>query len=506
LRVRVTPSLTLDVSCNKGTGKSTLVNQIKKPLQERGGCFIEGKFDKSARPDTILSFALNTFFGRVLAANAGDMHMLMRWRIHDAIGSGCNVLMEAIPNLHKLMSEGNSHNESPNAAGTVTSNLGNSYRLKFMFCKLIGAIACKNHPLVLFLDDLQWADDITLDVIRMIMTDPDVHHFLFIGAYRDNEANKSHSLTGKLNEMTEQGVNVVTIKVGPIEKECVNTLVSEALCLPPNLCRPLSTVIHSKTRGIIMFVLKFLESLNNEGLLWLSMSSRRWEFDLNKIRLKEISEDVVQHMTQHMTRLDKKIQMGLRLSACLGPNFDREILLKATKDDAIDLEYFIESCIENGFFNDTGNGQFVWAHDQVYQAAYELIPLAERESFHLLLGSRFFMRASPIEMETMIFFVVDNMNRGLKLIQCSDQKYDLSLLNLQAGEKGEYFTLLIAFIRSSFADSFLLNMSFVSLAIASSAFHSAVKYLMTGLSLLEHDSWERNYSLTIRLYDTASVC
>lgn len=210
-------------SGHPGTGKSTLVNQIKKPIQEKGGCFIEGKFLKSDRPDTVLSNALNNFFGSMVGSSTGNMHMSLRWRIHDAIGSGNSLLLEAIPNLRKLLAQ---ENDTPSNAvsrqGASRSGrsalLGSSHRLPFLFCKLIGAIACKAHPLILFLDDLQWADDMTLDVVRMIMTDPDVHHFLFVGTYRDNEVNLSHPLTEKLNDMKDQGINVVNISVGAIEK------------------------------------------------------------------------------------------------------------------------------------------------------------------------------------------------------------------------------------------------------------------------------------------------
>jgi predicted ATPase len=206
-----------------GAGKSTLVNQIKKPLQDKDGCFIEGKFLESSRPDLVLNNALNNFFGSIMerGSNSGNMHMSLRWRIHDAIGSGNSVLMEAIPNLRKLMAEESSSSEISEVStgrNGRSALLGSSHRLPFLFCKLIGAIACKAHPLILFLDDLQWCDEMTLDVMRMIMTDPDVHHFLFIGSYRDNEVSLSHPLTEKLNDLKEQGINVINISVGPIEK------------------------------------------------------------------------------------------------------------------------------------------------------------------------------------------------------------------------------------------------------------------------------------------------
>eukprot|EP00804_Cyclotella_cryptica_P016554 CCRYP_004743-RA/>CCRYP_004743-RA protein AED:0.15 eAED:0.15 QI:0/1/0.75/1/0.28/0.37/8/0/861 len=356
-----------------------------------------------------------------------------------------------------------------------THPMRSSHRLKFMFCKLIGAIACKTHPVILFLDDLQWADEITLDVMRMILTDPDVNHFSFLGTYRDNEVSPSHQLAEKLHGLKEHGIDVLTIKIGPVEKECVNTIVSEALCLPPNLCRPLSNAIHAKTGGVIMFLLRFLKSLNDEGLLWFSLTSRRWEFDLKKIRTKEISVDVVEHMTLSMALLDKKMQSGLKTAACLGSNFDAEILRRAKKEDDFDMDTFLEKCVEDGYLV-SGSKQFAWAHDQVHQAAYELIPIAKRESFHLLLGSRLLMKSPSLETANILFFVVDNMNRGATLLESSAQRYELSFLNLKAGEK----------------------------AITFSAFHSASRYFMTGLSLLEHDSWETNYSLTISLYDAAS--
>ena len=183
--------------------------------------------------------------------------------------------------------------------------------------------------------------------------------------YRENEVSLSHPLTGKLNDIQEQGVSIVTIKVGPMEKECINYLFSESLCLPPSLCRPLSTVVHSKTGGIILFILKFLKSLNEEGLLWFSMSSRKWEFDLKKISTKEISGDVVQHMTQLMTRLSQRMQMGLKVAACLGPNFDAKVLEMARSDDDLDVKSFLESCVEGGFLRAITPDQYVWAHDQV---------------------------------------------------------------------------------------------------------------------------------------------
>ena len=235
-----------------------------------------------------------------------------------------------------------------------------------------------------------------------------------------------------------------------------------------------SNVVHQKTGGIIMFVQRLLTSLNDEGLIWYSLSSARWMFDLQKIELKEMSEDVVKHMTQHMSRLPKKMQVGLKLCACLGPKFDIAVVEKALNGSNI-VENFLQSCLDNGYLQTKGNdsGCFVWAHDQVQQAAYELIPLQQREKFHLLIGSRLFLSSSTSETEKFIFYIVDNMNRGITLIHNPLQRYEMAELNLTAGEK----------------------------ILERHSFQSSVKYLMTGIELLGNDSWEKKYGLTIRLHD-----
>lgn len=164
--------------------------------------------------------------------------------------------------------------------------------------------------------------------------------------------------------------------------------------------------------------------------------------------------------------------MGLKFAACLGPRFDSTVLEKVAGNNGFDD--FFKSCTEFGFFqNDRGATEYVWAHDQIQQAAYDLITLPKRESFHLLVGTKLFLSTRPSEMEHTIFFIVDNMNRGADLIDDADQRYEAAQLNLQAGEK----------------------------ALSASAFHAAAKYLLTGLGLLGPGSWEERYSLTMRLYD-----
>jgi len=315
----------------------------------------------------------------------------------------------------------------------------------------------------------------TLDIMRMVITDQDIQHFLFLGSYRDNEVSGSHPLSVKLlSAIQEQGIKVVPIKVGPVNVGVCNTLLSELLCLPQSLVRPLATVVHKKTGGIIMFIIRLLSSLNDKGDLRYSFNDRRWTYDLEEISVKEVYDDVVSLMTDNMKNLSPKMMFGLKVAACLGSKFNAQVIDKIKKDDEIE-DTFLQECINLGFLRMSGD-TCVWQHDQIQQAAYDLIPSSNRDSFHLMIGSRLFMATSASEMKNLLFSIVDNMNLGQSLITEQERKDELAELNLDAGEK----------------------------ALRQSAFESCSKYILTGLSLLGQDSWKTKYDLTLKLHEAAS--
>mmetsp|Transcript_22604 Transcript_22604/g.49001 ORF Transcript_22604/g.49001 Transcript_22604/m.49001 type:complete len:889 (-) Transcript_22604:208-2874(-) len=393
----------------------------------------------------------------------------MRSRILKNVGSGCTFLMKSIPGLQTFLGEYYVENTDTSVSPA------SGQRWKYLLFKLVAATSNEDCPLVLLLDDLQWADETSLDVIRMIVTDPDIRYCLFIGVHRDNQSSSTNRVKKLLHGIQEQGVSFMAMRIGPIEKESINTILSETLCLPPRLCQPLSTIIHSKTGGIALFMLDFLKSLKEEGLLWFDLSSRRWAFDTRGIDAKEISDDLVEHISKRMTRLPHGMQSGLKISACLGSSFSAGTLQKGFSRNDFDIDEFLRFSIESGYLREISSGKFMWAHDQIQQAAYELIPVTRREAFHLLLGSRMFL-STLAEMDDVLFTIVGNMNIGIRLMKSQQQKLEVARLNLRAGE----------------------------MAIASSSFNSAAEHLMIGIALLPDDSWVEEYDLTIRLYDAAS--
>ena len=221
-------------------------------------------------------------------------------------------------------------------------------------------------------------------------------------------------------------MSLMSMRLGPIEKADVNRMLSEVMCLPPRLTQQLSTIIYNKTGGIALFVCRFLMSLNQEGLLWFNLNTRRWEYDPRGIEAKEISGDVVAHMAERMTRLPHAMQSGLKLAACLGSTFDAATLEKGTPENDIDITEFLRFAVEGGYLRLLSPNKYSWAHDQIHEAACALIPESKRQSFHLLLGSRIFLRTTPEELGGDDWFtIVGNMNIGIRLIKSQEQKLEV---------------------------------------------------------------------------------
>lgn len=245
--------------------------------------------------------------------------------------------------------------------------------------------------------------------------------------------------------------------------------------MPPSIIKPLSCVVRKKTGGMFLFVANFLKSLHEERSIYFNLTTLRWEFDLDKIMRQEISSDIVDYLSERMLRLPSVHHSGLKIAACLGSSFDLAVFQKANKAPENLAHDFISLATENGFIQELSQDHFSWSHDQLQQAAYSLIPESQRESTHLLVGSRIYLSAKSGEIYSMIHDIVRNMNFGINLLETQDHKTELAHLNLVAGEKSK----------------------------KSSAFHTASKYFMTGIGLLSDDWQNSSYKLSMDLFNAA---
>mmetsp|Transcript_31442 Transcript_31442/g.47743 ORF Transcript_31442/g.47743 Transcript_31442/m.47743 type:complete len:1275 (+) Transcript_31442:33-3857(+) len=458
------------VSGYSGSGKSSVVQQsIKTCLNENGSYLIHGKFDERMQQAQPLSAVVSAFDSYCAALLEGKRSGLeeVRSSIRDAIGGDSEVLTGLIPKLSQVIGE------SPAAKNVDVRGQEAQNRLNFIFCKFVRAISSRSCPVVLFLDDLHWADDDSLELIYML-TEDEHSNFLLVGCFRDNEVGEGHPLKSQIQRMEETGVIVTSIKIGNMRKDNVNEMICDSLGLLPRQTKPLSEIVHSKTHGNALFVKQFLTSLFEAGFLRYSPSVRRWTWDIDNIRSKRVTDGVAELMMDKMLRLKSNVQYALMVAACLGSQSEQSILKLLSKDTDPSNDDFIASLdevVSEGFMFKVGSSTYSFSHDSIQLAAYSLIP--DKEAMHLKIGRQLLDCSSQGELESIIFVVAAQLDRGSMLITDPDEKIKLAKLNLKAGEK----------------------------AIEQSVFSSASLYLREGVKMLSIEDWHgEHYELCLQIH------
>ncbi|MDX1957016.1 MAG: AAA family ATPase, partial [Leptospiraceae bacterium] len=307
------------VSGFSGVGKSALVNEVHKPITEKRGNFISGKYDQFQKniPYYAIKQAFEEFSSLLLTFSKKDLES-WKEKILQSIGTNGQVLVDVIPNLELVIGK----QEPVATLGPQESQ----NRFNLVFQNFIKAIATKNHPLVMFIDDLQWADSASLNLLKVIMTDSENHNLLLIGAYRDNEVDASHPFIMTMEEIKKTGLEIEDIVLKNLTKEDVNELVSEALATDTTDVLPLTELVYSKTSGNAFFTNEFLKSLYEENLLRYDFSSNKWLWDIDKIHEQGITDNVVELMTQKLGKLPLATQEVLKYASCIGNKFELKIL------------------------------------------------------------------------------------------------------------------------------------------------------------------------------------
>jgi PAS domain S-box-containing protein len=343
-----------------------------------------------------------------------------------------------------------------------------------VFRRFLAVFARPEHPLTLFLDDLQWLDAATLDLLGLIH--PDVRHVLLIGAYRENEVTPVHPLMHKLEAIRATG-RVHDVKLRPLAPKDLENLVADSLRCDAQQAAPLASLVHAKTDGNPFFVIQFLHELADQGLLSFDHKQARWCWDIEGIHAKRYTDNVVELLAGRLTRLPLDTQHALRHFACLGNVAEVTTLsvvlrIPVEKVHAALWEALREQLIERL------DSSYKFIHDRVQEAAYILIPEGLRAEAHLTIGRLLLADTRPERRDEAIFEIVSQFNRGVSLITSLDERDQLAELNLAAGKRAK----------------------------ASSAYTSALTYLTAGASLLLHDSWERRQSLAFQLELHSADC
>ena len=462
-----------------GVGKTALVHEVHKPMTEKRGYFASGKFDQLQRnvPYFALTQAFNGFCDYLLTENA---EQLARWqqKILNAVGNNGQLLIEVIPHLELVIGE------QPPVASIGSSEAQNRFNLVFQ--NFFQTLCQKEHPFILFIDDLQWADSASLNLLKLLMSHYDSPYFLFIGAYRDNEVDEGHSLTLMLKELQAQ-VTINTLCLQNLAYQDINDLMTDTLFCESAQAQPLTDLVFEKTHGNAFFIRQFMRTLYEEEVLQFDYSTHQWQWQIEEIRKKGITDNVVELMTRKIERLPEDTQASLRMAACVGNQFDLETLSVLLGQASKTVLQQLWSAIEENLVLSTDknyelvlvtpglNVNFRFIHDRVQQAAYCLIPEEQRKPIHLQMGRLLLENTKVDELDERIFDVVRHFNQGSDLLIDYSEKRQLSALNMQAGHRAK----------------------------ASAAYQSALVFYHEARQLLLMD-WNADYVFLLELHENAA--
>ncbi|MDZ8188921.1 MAG: AAA family ATPase [Nostoc sp. ChiSLP02] len=479
------------VSGYSGIGKSSLINEVHKPIIRQRGYFISGKFDQYKRniPYASLIQACQELMRQILTESA---EKIADWKtkILEAVGVNGQVIIDVIPEVAKIIG---SQPAIPQLGISEAQN-----RFNRLFQQFIHVFSQAKHPLVIFLDDLQWADAASLKFIQMLISDPESKYLLLIGAYRDNEVSPTHPLTVTLEQLHKSVANVNHIVLQPLDIGHIKQLVNDTFrnCLENS--NQLADLVFSKTQGNPFFVTQLLASLYQDNLLFFNFNIASWEWNLEIIEDIDITDNVVELMVNQIQKLLPATQKVLKLAACIGDKFNLNILSIVNEKSLAETAIELWEALQVGLVLPIGSSYkiplvvreqiehliieqkqqiiaYKFLHDRVQQASYSLIPDIDKKATHLRIGQLLLQNSSPEERKENVFELVNHLNHGIDLLTSDSEKYQLAELNLIAGQKAK----------------------------AAAAYESAMRYLKEGLKLLTIDSWQNQYELALSIYESA---
>ena len=465
-----------------GVGKSALVYEVHKPMTAKQGYFAAGKFDQYQRniPYSALSQAFNAFCHYLLTE---DDQALQQWRttILQAVGDKGQILIEVIPDLALVIGE------QPPVA--VVSPQEAQNRFLRIFQDFLQAICQAHHPLLLFIDDWQWADSASLTLLESLLISQ--HYLLVICAYRDNEVDETHPFKRTLQRLQQQPILINTIQLHNLQIQDVNAFIADTLHEERQRVQPLANLIYIKTLGNAFFTTSLLQTLYEEALLRFDPNTHHWHWQLADIQHKDLADNVVDLMVKKIQRYPTETQQVLKRAASIGNPFDLLLLAVIAKRSPqqtlqalwvaiadhlvvpLDDHYkLFQSVSMQDALPKIEAAIFKFQHDRIQQAAYALIDVQQKPQLHLEIGRLLLQNTATEAVEKHLFDIVEHFNLGLALLTSRTERQQIAQLSLRAGQKAK-------------------------LALA---YGAALRYLNGGLTLLAADSWQTHYDLTLNLH------
>jgi diguanylate cyclase (GGDEF)-like protein len=490
------------ISGYSGVGKSALVAEIQEAIAQKNSYFISGKCEQLQRsiPYAAVVSAFKELVQQLLTESEDK---LQQWRqkLLDALGTSGQIIINVIPEIELIIGK------QPAVLEVAPNESQN--RFKLLFQKFINIFCQPEHPLVIFLDDLHWADSATLKLMQSLMQDAETKFLFLIGAYRENEVSQVHPLMVSLAAIEDRGKYINHIHIKPLNLIHVNQLIADTLKCKSYKTKLLAELVYNKTQGNPFFMNEFLKSLYKEKLV--SFHPRKspltnriieihWRWNLEKINRKDITDNVVEFMASKIKKLPDETQIILQFAACMGSKFDLKTLAIIKENDPQNIAQKLQEAIAEDLicclgsktkfieyqtiikqtiditsksqFLDLSKYNFKFIHDRIQQAAYSLISEAEKKSLHLQIGRMLLQHITSQEREEKIFDIMNQLNMGIELVTNPLEREKIAQLNLIAGQKAKI----------------------------SAAYESALSYLKTGIELLAKNCWKNQYNLTLKLH------
>ncbi|MEM7714070.1 MAG: AAA family ATPase, partial [Cyanobacteria bacterium P01_A01_bin.68] len=465
-----------------GIGKTAVVNEVHKPIVKQRGYFIKGKFDQFNRNIPLSAF-VQAFRDLIKQLISESDTQINQWKskILAALGDNAQVIIDVIPQLEQIIGK---QPPAPELSGSAAQN-----RFNLLFQKLFKVFTTKEHPLVIFLDDLQWADSASLTLIKLLMSDS--NYLMMLGAYRDNEVSPVHPFILTVEELKKAEAIINTITLEPLAFEDTNYLIADTLNCSTKLAQPLTELITRKTKGNPFFTTQFLKALHEEKQITFNFSNQYWECDIARVNALSLTDNVVEFMALQLQKLPESTQNILKLAACVGNQFDLQTLAIVSEQSSTDTATALWKALQDGlilptsqiykFFqgaeeskaDDTVNPNYRFLHDRVQQAAYSLIPENQKQATHLKIGQLLIKNLSAEQQDEKLFDIAGHFNRGTQSGLDEQQKQQITQINLKAGRKAKLST----------------------------AYPAALEFIEAALNKLTDEAWQNQYELMLALHE-----
>ena len=454
------------LSGGAGIGKTALVRNLYPDFTAANATFLEGKFVQFDRNVPYMAWlqAFREAVRRMLMKSYSEM-ALWKQQFERTIGENGKVITEVIPDLELIV--------GPQRELVSLDGVGSQNRFVHVFKKFVGTMVSRDHPLVVFLDDLQWIDNASLNLLKALITDEQSHYVMLIGAMRENEIDSNHPFRSTLLQMDKRNYEYLKIDLRELSEEATNDLVADTVHREKADCRDLADNLRMKTAGNPFFLHQMIHSLADKEILTYSFEAQSWEWNLEELRATAFSENVVDLMARQIRSLSSEQQQILQLASCFGNQFSEAILQELADCPLDQFRQHLQQLSGEGFLVRVKE-RYKFIHDRVQQAAYTLLSKEERERIHHRIGEFLLEKAGRDDRQDLIFEIVGQLNLGSLDAITAEKRYTYALLNVKAGHKSQ----------------------------ANAAYGAAIEYYLHGIELLDASYWDASYELMLDLHSS----